>query len=90
MSETEAVYLTPDDMITAYERKGIIKSPFSGDERALAMRIAEAWAYAYYQKELPGGRWPHDSEAWCAWHWGIIQVCKRRGDWSPTSQQSNL
>jgi hypothetical protein len=38
---------TFDELITAFERSGLIKSPFTTDERALALSVAEAWQWAH-------------------------------------------
>jgi hypothetical protein len=74
MSKSTPRSLTFDELLTWYQRSGLITSPSSTDERVLALSIAEAFQWAHYQTELPGGRWSDESEAYCAWSWGIRMV----------------
>jgi len=79
---------TLDTVITDYERIGRITAPFTPDERAFALSIAEAWMWAMCQQELPG-RCSDLSEGHYAWLWGIWKVCEKRGDWTPWKKKGD-
>jgi hypothetical protein len=55
---------TVDERIDAMEAKGIIKVPFTADERALARAASEALFFAFTLRELPA-RYPGDSDGGC-------------------------
>jgi hypothetical protein len=77
-----------DELIADYERMGRITSPFTADERGLALSVAQAYAWAFWQEVLPG-RCSDQSEAHFALSWGVWKVCEKRGDWAPWKKRGD-
>jgi hypothetical protein len=75
---------TIDDVIEDQERQGKIVPPFTPDERALALCVAEAWYFYEQLTELPA-RAPHGSRAHFALFAGVHRVNQRRSSTSPAT-----
>jgi hypothetical protein len=75
---------TVDERIDDKERRGIIATPFTQEERELARHIAAAWHFVWYQQELPGRCLEASDDGMTpdmgSLEWGIFRVQVIRGD----------